>query len=259
MGVAENTWSTFRVQGQIYHKLGSLLPLENEPHQFMQIYFISDTTEQLDRRMHLFSNLDQRIVREWQEEFLMCNDLYLRFKNGLDQMPDDRYQIRIRADMTPLNEHDRRFNAPTVDEVGIVMIGESQKRDIVIKRRDHRLIHIDETHRFYDALQYPIIFSRGDESYNINLKRYDPVNRTYTDRNLSAMDYYAHQFMIRCGQKDFVLKCRGLLNQYAVDMYAKIEAERLRFIRLNQSTSQILWSLWRRHRSTNYIAIYVHR
>lgn len=33
--------------------------------------------------------------------------------------------IVIKADKVPLGEHNRRFNAPTVDEVGIVMVGEA--------------------------------------------------------------------------------------------------------------------------------------
>jgi hypothetical protein len=32
--------STFKIKGQIYHKVGSLLPMPNEPHKFLQIYFM---------------------------------------------------------------------------------------------------------------------------------------------------------------------------------------------------------------------------
>lgn len=40
--------------------------------------------------------------------------------------------------------------------------------------------------------------------------------------------------MIRENQSNYILKCRNLFNQFIVDMYAKIESERLLFIRLNQ-------------------------
>ena len=40
--------------------------------------------------------------------------------------------------------------------------------------------------------------------------------------------------MIRPSESNYILRFRQLLNQYAVDMYAKIESERLLFIRLNQ-------------------------
>ncbi|GBP42507.1 hypothetical protein EVAR_81957_1 [Eumeta japonica] len=32
--------STFKIRGQVYHKMGSLLPMPNEPHKFLQIYFM---------------------------------------------------------------------------------------------------------------------------------------------------------------------------------------------------------------------------
>lgn len=40
--------------------------------------------------------------------------------------------------------------------------------------------------------------------------------------------------MIRNDKSNHILKCRQLFNQFIVDMYAKIEYERLLFIRLNQ-------------------------
>lgn len=41
--------------------------------------------------------------------------------------------------------------------------------------------------------------------------------------------------MIRQNEDNNILKCRQLYHQYIVDMYAKIESERLRYIRFNQS------------------------
>jgi hypothetical protein len=36
--------STFKIKGQVYHKVGSLLPMPNEPHTFLQIYFMAVRT-----------------------------------------------------------------------------------------------------------------------------------------------------------------------------------------------------------------------
>jgi hypothetical protein len=47
------------------------------------------------------------------------------------------------------------------------------------------------------------------------------------------MRYYAHRLMIRLHQDNYNLRYRQLYHQYVVDMYAKIESERLRFIRFN--------------------------
>lgn len=49
------------------------------------------------------------------------------------------------------------------------------------------------------------------------------------------MNFYAFRIMVRQNQSNHILKCRQLFHQFIVDMYAKVESERLRFIRFNQS------------------------
>lgn len=82
------------------------------------------------------------------------------FKTAIDQWPSDDFKVLIRADRRPAGEQERRFNALTVDEVALVIVdNEFQSRgDIVLRQRDETLIRVSETHRLYDALQYPLIF-----------------------------------------------------------------------------------------------------
>lgn len=49
------------------------------------------------------------------------------------------------------------------------------------------------------------------------------------------MNYYAYRLMIRQNADNYLLRFRRLFQQYCVDMYVKIETERLNFIRLNQA------------------------
>lgn len=44
--------TTFRVQGQVCHRIGSLLPTEGQQPTFLQIYFVGDENDQAERRMH---------------------------------------------------------------------------------------------------------------------------------------------------------------------------------------------------------------
>lgn len=84
--------------------------------------------------------------------------------------------IVIKADKVPVGEHARRFNAPTVNEVGIVMVGDAfERRDIRIMRRNNTVQSIQDTHRSYDALQYPLIFWEGEDGYHINIKQRNPT------------------------------------------------------------------------------------
>lgn len=141
----------------------------------------------------------------------------------------------IRADRRPPDEHERRFNAPQVDEVAVVVTGDAyDQRDIVIQKRGESLQRISETHRSYDALQYPIMFPHGEDGYHFNLKQIDPTTGESTTKKVSAMDFYAYRLMIRGDAYNHLLNCRQLFQQFVVDMYVKIESERLLYIRLNQ-------------------------
>ncbi|XP_026475685.1 uncharacterized protein LOC113380824 [Ctenocephalides felis] len=44
---------TFKIQGQIHHRIGSLLPFEDTQNKFLQIYFMGNMEEQLDRRLEI--------------------------------------------------------------------------------------------------------------------------------------------------------------------------------------------------------------
>lgn len=49
------------------------------------------------------------------------------------------------------------------------------------------------------------------------------------------MNFYAHRLMIRQNTDNHILKYRRLFHQFVVDMYVKVETERLTYIRLNQT------------------------
>ena len=55
-----------------------------------------------------------------------------------------------------------------LNEVAIVVVGDNMKsRDIIIQQcNGSNLQSISETHRSYDALQYPLIFYRGEDGYH---------------------------------------------------------------------------------------------
>lgn len=177
---------TFKIQGQIYHQIGSLLPHFGEDSKFMQIYFMGNNEDEIDKRNSISNGTRREIIVILQKLFHIRNHLVRLFKTSLDRMPTDDYQIIIRADKTPSGEHKRRFNAPMLNEVAIVMVGagEGDRRDIVINRRDETLNRIAETHRSYDALQYPIIFWQGEDGYNFNEMQVDPVTKKDTTKKV---------------------------------------------------------------------------
>ena len=228
--------STFKVKGQIYHRAGSLLPFSGENHKFLQLYFISDRNSELNARCEISPNVERTIVSQLQHLFHENNNLVRLFKTAINLMPTDTHKIVISADKTPPGQHVRRYNAPTIDEVAIVMVGDQfLPRDIILHKRNAQLLRIAETHRCYDALQYPIIFWDGADGYHFNIKLMNPTTNKEMNKKCSAMHYYSYRLMIRQDEENYILKCRELFHQFVVDMYAKIESERLLYIRLNQT------------------------
>ncbi|XP_055948334.1 uncharacterized protein LOC129981502 [Argiope bruennichi] len=186
-----NFETTFKVQGQVYHKIGSLLPMPDDDPKFLQIYFMGNCEERVTTRCQVSPRLQ-----------------------------NDNYQIVIKADKVPLGEHAGRFNAPTVDEVAVIMVGDPvDKRAIKITRRDNTVSTISDLRRSYDALQYPLIFWQGQDEYHLNIKQCNPNTGAEGDKKVSSMNYYAHRLMVRLNQNNYILRYRQLFHQYIVDIY----------------------------------------
>jgi hypothetical protein len=232
---------TFRVQGQVYHRVGSLLPPSNEEHKFLQIYFMGDDRKQVQQRCKNMPGVREDIVKKLQQMVHEHNTYVEFFKIALQRMPSDQYKVVISADKKPAGEHARRFNEPVTNEVAVVIAGnEFDRRDIVLEKQNGRLQRVSETHRSYDALQYPLIFWEGEDGYYFFIAQTDPTTGLTVDRKkVSAMDFYAYRIMMRAGAVNHILRCRQLFHQFVVDMYAKIESERLSFLRHNQKTLRV--------------------
>ena len=231
---------TFKVQGQVYHLAGSLLPCRTDEHKFLQLYFIADPETQVTARCNINSRerLDGALVRSLQD-MLHSHNLYVQsFKTAIESVPPDvpDYNVVIHASRVPVGEHRGRYNAPTTSEVAVVIAGQQfDRRDIVLRRRDDNLQRISEIHRSYDSLQYPLMLCRGEDGYFIDIPQIDPNTGAKKRKTVSCMSYYCYRIMERQHNFNVLLRYGMLLNQYLVDQYAKIESERLAFIRNNQT------------------------
>ncbi|CAE1303705.1 unnamed protein product [Acanthosepion pharaonis] len=172
---------TFKVQGQVYHRIGSLLPETATDLAFLQIYFIADYKQQADARIGIIPENDTGQHNHPRRDIIMClqqmlheTNSYVRsFKYALEHKTSSDFIIVINAAKRPQGEHERRYNAPASNEVSVIISGDQHnRRDIVIESRGSGLRSISETHRSYDALQYPLFFPYGengtaDQTYSI--------------------------------------------------------------------------------------------
>ena len=138
-------------------------------------------------------------------------------------MPEsgEDYKVIIKADKTPVGEHERRFNAAVMSEVAILIVGqEFEKRDIIMEKRNNSLLRIRETYRTYDS-QYPLIFWEGQDGYTLQIPH--PITGAHIlGKIVSSMDFYAYHFMLRKDGYNTIQRCKNLFHQFVVDMYVKI-------------------------------------
>ncbi|GBL97343.1 hypothetical protein AVEN_170466-1 [Araneus ventricosus] len=103
-------------------------------------------------------------------------------------------------------EHERRFNAPAKYDVALMMVGKQHgARDIILEERSGTIKKIPDTHRFYDALQYPLIFWQGDDGYHFELRQGNPMTRIPQTKKISAMQFYAYRMMQRISDFNILL------------------------------------------------------
>ncbi len=87
--------------------------------------------------------------------------------------------------------------------------------------------------------KYPLLFCRAEDGYNFELREVDPRTDLPTNKKVSAMEFYAYRIMARTNDFNHLLRTKNLFHQFLVDMYVKIEGERLRYVRHNHSKLRV--------------------
>ena len=112
---------TFKIQGQVYHNIGSLLPQPDSDPKYLQVYFIGDAGREAAVRSSHNPSTKAEIVLALQEFFHKNNPYVKELKTSLEKIEHDDGKVIIRADKAPKDQHAGRYNAPTVSEVAILL------------------------------------------------------------------------------------------------------------------------------------------
>lgn len=172
-----NFMPTFKIEGQVYHLIGSLLPPSGQNPQCLQIYFISDA-DQLSLRANIAPTLKIDLINELQTA-LKSHNVYIRsFKQNIERNSSDNLKLIIHSDRPPQTAHPGRYNSPAVNEVAVLLVDEEKgPRDIVLHGRDGQLKRVSELHRSYDPLQYPLMFVKGEYGYYLTIPQVQRVTK----------------------------------------------------------------------------------
>jgi hypothetical protein len=144
----------------------------------------------------------------------------------------------------------RRYNAPTIDEIGALMVGgdvdEVDAHDIVVYSTNGYFQCVFPLHNAYAPLHYVLLFPDARNGWHdgipLNGFQWDGSGFIQDDENaiggkrgsacITMLQFYAYMLQHRVNE-EWILRAGRLLQQFIVDAYACTEQNRLKFIREN--------------------------
>src|SRR5579859_944255 len=168
---------TFKIQGELVHRIGSLLPHPGEVPRFAQIHILdslSPRTPTEIRMAHQHGLLNEQILRRLTDMLDDINPYFHIFRTASERLREtDSIALHLKTvDVSHLDS--RRYNRPTAAEVAVIMPGTDEepvdRREIVLHSRAGSLKRISELHSAYLPLRYPILHPHGEQGWSLSLK-----------------------------------------------------------------------------------------
>jgi hypothetical protein len=130
---------SFRIQGEFYHKIGSLCPAKGQCPQFAQLY-IHDTKCEHQNRHAVMPSLDPTTLDQLLTMMYNINPYVEVFKMARDMMAIKGVPMDLKLDLIASRTKDAcRYNVPTADEVAALIIEDGyeavDKWDVVIAQQ----------------------------------------------------------------------------------------------------------------------------
>ncbi|GJU87647.1 ATP-dependent DNA helicase PIF1-like protein [Tanacetum coccineum] len=175
---------TFRINGQNYNRIGSLLPTEGtQPsEEGVDGTIVGSLIRMLDANSAIAKAF--RMARDWCHADTTAN-----------------VELRLLSERT----RSKQYNSPTVAEVAALITNDfgdgEPTRDIVVCKKDSPPKRISELHPSYMALQYPLLFPYGEDGYHEKIPYHTNKGKRKTTRDYVTMkEYYAYVIQYRKDQ-----------------------------------------------------------
>ncbi|XP_019171017.1 PREDICTED: uncharacterized protein LOC109166532 [Ipomoea nil] len=236
----------FRLHGQNFHLMGSLLPGAGDRPKFAQLY-IHDTENEINNRLSALgeddstTTLHYEIVKDIKDALDENNVLVKSFRMAKMEMESNpRRDIKIKL-IGRRNKDARTYNLPQVGEVAALIVGDLDpdmgERDILVESKAGHFQRITELHPSYLPLQYPLLFPYGEDGYREDIQFNNVAGQSSNARSkLSPREYFSFRLQDRFNEMSTLLYSRRLFQQYLVDAYTMIESGRLVYIRTHQKS-----------------------
>lgn len=161
----------FKIQGQLVHLIGSLLPCDETEAQFLQVYVTDNTIAARARQAARFS-LRPSVVTSL--EHVMASNPFARLfataRERLRHTSEPTLDLQLSL-IEPRDCDLRRYNRPRAAEVGAILTGYDRTptvphiRELVIQQRNRQLRRLDVTHSSYQPLRFVFILPAGTRGW----------------------------------------------------------------------------------------------
>jgi len=228
---------SFRIQGELYHKIGSLCPAEGQRPQFAQLY-IHDRKRAHQNRHVVMPSLDPTMLDRLLTMMYNINPYVEVFKMARDMMATEGVPMDLKLRFIASRTKDAcQYNVPTANEVAALMVGDGSevvdRCDIVLAQQAGPFQRISELHVGYMALHYPLLFPYGEDGWHPNI----PLDGVLADvdldeehaeeselqrkhYNVTMVKFYGYRLQHRDIDGIALLWGDQLRHQYIVDAYA---------------------------------------
>ncbi|XP_019183823.1 PREDICTED: uncharacterized protein LOC109178738 [Ipomoea nil] len=234
----------FRINGQNFHRIGSLVPSVGIQPKFAQLY-IHDTENEIENRFNSLraqnngSTLHVEVVHDIKQTLDEHNVLVKSFrmaKSFIESNPQTQIRMRLIGKRT---KDARTYALPTTSEVAALIVGDIDpymgQRDIIVESRSGVLKRISELNPAYLPLQYPILFPYGEDGFGEDIHfATQGTKKDFSRKSVSQREYFAFRIHERSNEISTIMYAKRLFQQFLVDAYTMVESSRLLYIRLNQ-------------------------
>ena len=238
---------SFRVHGELCHRMGSLLPEDPIADKSYAQLYIHDPDEALDVRQRRNPLCERAVMQDLQDMLHNVNPFIPIYQQAYQVMaakpPEEHHNLAVRLHMSD-SADGQQYNLPTANEIAAVVPGNgeeedvSSNRDIILRLTGGSLKRISQLSPAYDPLHYVLLFPRGKHGWHDKIPLHPGANgQTRTKNgNISQTCYYAYRLHQRNNEPSTILQGGRLFQQWIVDGWASTEQNKLNWIRNNQKS-----------------------
>ena len=223
----------YLLQGELHQCMGSLLSSEGETPKFAQMY-IHDPQMQEECRLNSIKELDPDILHRLQTMLQDVNPYAQLYENAQRRLcTHSTAPLSLRL-VTLCNKDSRRYNTPTTNKVGVIMVGDGtdtkeKTRDIIVKKKGGPLQRISIMHPSYLPMHYVLLFPDGRDGWHPNIPltgfTYDnPYKNIQGQRGRGGSKRVSlskfHTYTLHPRHDEHIFQAGRLLQQFIVDGYA---------------------------------------